>query len=220
MWNRIIQSLSFMFLGAFFGFACLIIADQLGFFIEKWSPEFMIIDNKKIHQEKINSEELAIKERPAFRDAGVDQTTPIIYNENWEEISPQMVTKPLNITQTLQVILGGYSFDPVVFVEKLEQLAAKSEICPESNLKTWTDCFGVYEFPWGDTYRGTWRSDKINGFGQVIKKNGDRYIGDFVNNKSDGCGIYVFADGETVAGFWQNGDLVEEQKRCKRLESG
>lgn len=217
MRNKLIQSLSFMFLGAFFGLLCLIVADQMGFFIEKWRPDFIIIDDKEMHQQKTNTEKVAIRNAPAFENLIAGHKTPIVYQVNWEEALPQMATKPLDVTQTLQVILGGYSFDPVIFAEKLEQLAAKSELCPESKLKTWTDCFGVYEFPWGDTYRGTWRSDKINGFGQVIKKNGDRYIGDFVNNKSDGCGIYVFADGETVAGFWQNGDLVEEQKRCKRL---
>jgi hypothetical protein len=123
----------------------------------------------------------------------------------------------LDLSEPLQVILDGDTFDLAVFVKKLKYLSALSQICPESKITAWSDCFGVYEFPWGDRYKGTWDGDKSNGFGQIIKKNGDQYIGDFVNYKSEGCGIYVFSDGETVSGFWKGGDLIQEQKQCRRL---
>ena len=217
MINKLVQILRFIFLGAIFGLLCLVTADQMGLFIQKWQPEFALIDREKMPIHQKNEIALKISNLSEFSNPAPVLTSPKVYRRVWTETYPEIANKPLDLTQTLQVILGGYPFDPVMFAEKLDQLAAKSQICPESKLSAWTECFGVYEFPWGDRYKGTWNSDKINGFGQVIKKNGDQYIGDFVNNKSEGCGIYVFSDGETVSGFWKGGDLIQEQKQCRRL---
>ena len=217
MINRVVQFLSFIFLGAIFGLLCFIAGDQMGLFIQKWRPDFEIIYRSGLPVQRKNQDFVQISNPSEFLNPGQVMITPKVYQTAWTEARPEISSAPLDVTQTLQVILGGYPFDPMVFVEKLNQLAAKSQICPESKLSSWTDCFGFYEFPWGDRYKGTWNNDKINGFGQIIKKNGDQYIGDFVNNKSEGCGIYVFSDGESVSGFWKAGDLIQEQKQCRRL---
>ncbi|MGB0608785.1 MAG: hypothetical protein ACPGNR_10265 [Paracoccaceae bacterium] len=217
MINRVVQFLSFIFLGAIFGLLCFIVGDQMGLFIQKWRPDFTLIDRNGLPGQRNDQDFVQISNQPEFINPVQAAITPKVYQTVWTEMRPEISSVPLDVTQTLQVILSGYPFDTMVFVEKLDQLAAKSKICPESKLTSWSDCFGVYEFPWGDRYKGTWDGDKINGFGQIIKKNGDQYIGDFVNNKSEGCGIYVFSDGETVSGFWKAGDLIQEQKQCRRL---
>ena len=217
MINRVVQFLSFIFLGAIFGLLCFIAGDQMGLFIQKWRPDFEIINRSGLPVQRKNQDFVQISNPSEFLNPGQVMITPKVHQIPWTEARPEISNAPLDVTQTFQVILGGYPFDPMVFVEKLDQLANRSKICPESKLSAWSDCFGVYEFPWGDRYKGTWNNDKINGFGQIIKKNGDQYIGDFVNNKSEGCGIYVFSDGETVSGFWKGGDLMQEQKQCHRL---
>jgi len=217
MINKLIQFLSCIFLGVIFGLLCLVTADQMGLFIQKWRPEFALLNRDKMPKQSQNQDTIQIAKRSKVETEILVTKTPKVYQRVWTEVRPKLSSQPLDVTQTLQVVLGGYPFETLVFAEKLDELAAKSQICPESKLSAWSDCFGVYEFPWGDRYIGTWVGDKINGFGQITKKNGDKYIGDFVDNKSDGCGIYVFSDGETVSGFWKGGDLIQEQKQCRRL---
>lgn len=42
---------------------------------------------------------------------------------------------------------------------------------------------------------GWWTEDKIEGYGMIKNPNGERYEGDWKNNKADGHGTYVFTDG-------------------------
>ena len=57
----------------------------------------------------------------------------------------------------------------------------------------------------GDRYEGDFKNDKPEGKGIVYYKNGDRYEGDFKNGTSDGKGIYYHKNGDIYEGDYKNG---------------
>lgn len=58
------------------------------------------------------------------------------------------------------------------------------------------------------TYHGIFDENKLNGFGMVTYKNGDRYIGDFKNNMQNGYGSIIKNDGTRYSGFWNSGQMI------------
>ena len=54
----------------------------------------------------------------------------------------------------------------------------------------------------GADYYGDLKSEKPDGYGRAIYKNGNMYEGYFINGKRQGYGIYKFFDGERYEGEW------------------
>jgi len=46
--------------------------------------------------------------------------------------------------------------------------------------------------------------DIKEGKGKYFWTNGDRYVGDFRNNKKDGKGIFYWVNGFRYEGYWRN----------------
>ena len=57
----------------------------------------------------------------------------------------------------------------------------------------------------GDKYIGEFLNDKINGRGEYIYSNGDKYIGEFKDNVFHGHGCYINASGDTYEGEYRYG---------------
>ena len=88
------------------------------------------------------------------------------------------------------------------------------------NWKTWTDCFGVWEKN-GDKYVGEWKDDKFNGqgtftFGPRSKWAGDKYVGEFKDDKRNGQGTYTFASGRIKEGIFKDDKFLYAQKVTPR----
>ena len=67
--------------------------------------------------------------------------------------------------------------------------------CPSSGY--FHNCFGTYTFADGDKYVGEWRDDKRNGQGTFTFADGDKYVGEFKDNTKHGQGTYYhLADDE------------------------
>ena len=64
---------------------------------------------------------------------------------------------------------------------------------------------------YGDKYSGNWLDDKTSGLGTYIFANGDIYIGNFKDNQKHGTGTYRYVNGFKYEGEWQYG---------KRLKGG
>ena len=56
----------------------------------------------------------------------------------------------------------------------------------------------------GERFTGEWRNDKRTGKGIYQWVSGDWYQGDFVDNEMHGKGMYVWADGAKYIGDWQH----------------
>lgn len=66
---------------------------------------------------------------------------------------------------------------------------------------------GVYTWPSGDRYEGNWINDKATGNGTYYSREGWKYVGQFVDLKFHGEGVYYFANGKSRKGKWENGQL-------------
>jgi len=69
------------------------------------------------------------------------------------------------------------------------------------------DCdngYGTYSYSNGDKYTGDWVNQKMHGNGAYYYKNGDVYKGQFKNNKLEGIGTVVFHTGAKYTGNYFN----------------
>ena len=89
MINKLVQILSFIFLGAILGLLGLVTADQMGLFIQKWPPEFALIDRARMpaHQKSeiaVQNHQSSEVENPATAVSSTKvnrQSVPGTYNE-------------------------------------------------------------------------------------------------------------------------------------------
>ena len=64
----------------------------------------------------------------------------------------------------------------------------------------------------GDKYIGEYKDDKYNGqgtytFGPNSEWSGDKYVGGYKDGKKNGQGTYFFADGTVETGLWESGEF-------------
>jgi len=78
--------------------------------------------------------------------------------------------------------------------------------CPEDQDQRFHNCFGTYTFASGNKYVGEWRDDKQHGQGIETSADGDNYIGEFKDGKRHGQGTFTFADGEKYVGEFKDGN--------------
>ena len=73
----------------------------------------------------------------------------------------------------------------------------------------WSNCFGTARYPNGDRYEGEWRDDKQNGRGTYSfladnRFKGDRYEGEHRDDKKNGRGTYYHASGDRYEGEFRD----------------
>ena len=74
--------------------------------------------------------------------------------------------------------------------------------CPSSGI--FHNCFGTYTHANGDRYVGEWKDDKQNGQGTYTHADGEKYVGEWKDDKRNGQGTSTFANGEKHVGEWKN----------------
>jgi len=74
--------------------------------------------------------------------------------------------------------------------------------CPKSGY--FHDCFGTYYFSNGDKYDGEWKNDKRNGKGIYTHASGNIYEGEFKDNKRNGKGTFTYPNGEKYVGEFKD----------------
>ena len=82
--------------------------------------------------------------------------------------------------------------------------------CPRDTNKVWDKCFGTYTFgnqsQWaGDKYVGEYKDDKYHGQGTYTFADGDKYVGEWKDDKIHGQGTYTYADGDRYVGEYKDG---------------
>ena len=69
----------------------------------------------------------------------------------------------------------------------------------------WSNCVGTFIAPNGQKYVGEYRDDKANGRGTLTFPDGSKYVGEFKDNKRNGQGTYTFPSGEKYVGGYRDG---------------
>ena len=80
--------------------------------------------------------------------------------------------------------------------------------CPKDSSKLWDKCFGTLTAPSGDKYVGEFKDNKSHGQGTYTYGEGDKYVGEFKDGKKHGQATYTYADGEKDAGYYLNGEYI------------
>ena len=63
----------------------------------------------------------------------------------------------------------------------------------------------------GDKYVGEFKDDKLNGQGTYTHVSGPKYVGKFKDGQKHGKGVMTFPDGTVKKGKWEFDKLAEEQ---------
>jgi len=74
--------------------------------------------------------------------------------------------------------------------------------CPSSG--DFHNCFGTYTWANGNKYVGEWQNNKRNGQGINTWADGEKYIGEWQNDKRNGQGNNTWANGEKHVGLYKN----------------
>ncbi len=108
-------------------------------------------------------------------------------------------------------------------------LQSQASNLPDCKGGYWTNCFGTYTYPNGDTYIGEhkdnkehgqgsftwasgsmyigeWRKGKTHGFGTYTYASGDKYVGEFKDNKRHGLGTFIWANGDKYVGEYKHNE--------------
>ena len=81
---------------------------------------------------------------------------------------------------------------------------------PPCTSEPFNNCYGTFIWPVGDKYVGEWKDDKRNGqgtytWGDSSQWKGDKYVGQWKDGKKNGQGTYTFANGNKYLGQWKDG---------------
>jgi hypothetical protein len=79
--------------------------------------------------------------------------------------------------------------------------------CPAG---TWNNCFGTYTSPSGEKYVGEFKDNKRHGQGTNTWPSGEKYVGQYKDGKRHGLGTYFWANGERDAGYYLGGEYVPD----------
>ena len=63
---------------------------------------------------------------------------------------------------------------------------------------------GVFTWPDGTQFHGSWSSNRMHGIGTMVFRDGTRFHGNWINNTIEGFGTLKWHDGSVHQGFWHN----------------
>ena len=197
----------------------------------KFSPNFIETDEQKIIEQNPKENSYVKKNTPikAITQKQAVDNVELSLPSNFE-------FKPLCVTQinSMGDPLNGY-FENIVYYDKSIYSGNYKDGIPDGNgiyraetyeykgsfgkIKHKDDLFKVVPHGKGkfmmikeddglivgDSFDGNWIDGNWNGYGVHIRK-GDKYEGDFANDKRHGKGKYTYANGNKYEGDWVNGD--------------
>ena len=76
--------------------------------------------------------------------------------------------------------------------------------CTEGNCENGQ---GTYQYSNGDKYKGQWKNNRLDGQGTLTYLDGSKYVGQWKNNKRHGQGTYIYPDGSKYVGRFKDGQM-------------
>ena len=99
-------------------------------------------------------------------------------------------------------------------------MASSLPKCPSIYSILMHDCFGSYTYANGDKYVGEFKDNKKHGQGTFTWGSGAKYVGEFKDGNYHGQGTYTFADGTIERGYYMNGEFVPDICKGMGLTKG
>ena len=72
----------------------------------------------------------------------------------------------------------------------------------------WDNCTGVFTSPEGDKYEGEFKNNKPYRKGSFTWSDGKKYVGEHKDGKPDGKGTSITPEGDKYKGGWKDGKPV------------
>ena len=76
--------------------------------------------------------------------------------------------------------------------------------CPSDVTARWHNCFGTFNYTSGDKYVGEWRDDKRHGQGTFTFVDGNKYVGAYKDGLRNGQGTMTFYNGDKYVGAYKD----------------
>ncbi|MEN9341970.1 MAG: hypothetical protein RIQ54_226, partial [Candidatus Parcubacteria bacterium] len=110
---------------------------------------------------------------------------------------------------------SSYGQNSATMNRQAEQLPLKTKgenpnnlaSCPKDKNARFHNCWGILTFENGDRYVGEFKDNKRNGQGTYTWPDGSKYAGEYKDNIKDGQGTYTWPDGSKYAGEWKDDDV-------------
>jgi len=77
--------------------------------------------------------------------------------------------------------------------------------CPSDTSVRWDNCFGTFTYANGDKYVGEWKDDKRHGQGTYTWPNQGQHVGEYKDGNRHGQGTHTFPDGDQYVGEYKDG---------------
>ena len=74
--------------------------------------------------------------------------------------------------------------------------------CTEGNCENGQ---GTYKYSNGDKYKGQWKNNRLDGQGTLTYLDGSKYVGQWKNHQRQGQGTYIYPDGSKYIGQHKDG---------------
>ena len=107
--------------------------------------------------------------------------------------------KKISLYVFLSLMFCNVSFGGILS-EVLKKFEKTSTGCIEGDCE---NGYGVFAYEKGDKYVGEWKNNKSHGQGTITLKNGETYSGQWKNATPHGQGTYKFFNGDKYVGEWK-----------------
>ena len=84
--------------------------------------------------------------------------------------------------------------------------------CPSDQNQYYGNCFGTYTSANGNKYVGEWKDDKFHGQGTETWPDGGKYVGEFRDDKRNGQGTYTYGPSSKWAGDKYVGEYRDDKE--------
>jgi hypothetical protein len=125
------------------------------------------------------------------KDLNCQATLVEIMNRRNVQLFPRSSCQSVLTNQTVTVASVQPNFSPTTL-----------PACQGNDIKTWSNCSGSYSWPSG-MYRGEWKDGQRHGQGVFTWLNGDKFVGEYKNDRRNGQGSRTTRNSNYV-GEWKD----------------
>ena len=91
----------------------------------------------------------------------------------------------------------------LLFISSIFSASAFAQ-CTEGNCENGQ---GTYKYSNGDKYKGQWKNNRLDGQGTITYLDGSKYVGQFKDGQMNGQGTLIYLDGRKYVGQFKNGQM-------------